>query len=51
MLTAGLVSAVFEYMPRLLIDPGVKIVTLGNGIVELAFNDQIYAEKFVLLNR
>jgi hypothetical protein len=51
MLTAGLVNAVFEYMPRLLIDPGVKIVTLGKGIVELAFNDQIYAEKFVLLNR
>jgi hypothetical protein len=51
MLTAGLVNAAFDYMPRLLIDPGVKAVALGKGIVELAFNDQMYAEKFVLLNR
>ena len=51
MLTAGLVNVSFDYMPRLFIDPGVKAVALGKGIVELAFNDQIYAEQFVLLNR
>jgi hypothetical protein len=51
MLTAALVNVVFEYLPTLLIDPGVKVVTVGKGIVELAFDDQLYAEKFVLLNR
>ena len=51
MLTTGLVTAAFEYMPRLFIDPGVKIVAVGKGVVELAFDDQIYAEQFVLLNR
>jgi hypothetical protein len=51
MLTAGLVTAAFDCMPRLIIDPGVKAVALGKGIVELAFNDPIYAEQLVLLNR
>ena len=51
MVTAGLVTAAFEYMPRLLIDPGVKVVAVGKGVLELAFNDPMYAEQFVLLNR
>ncbi len=51
MLTAALVNVAFDYMPRLLIDPGVKAVALGKGVVELAFNDPMYAEQFVLLNR
>lgn len=51
MLAAALVTAALDYMPRLFIDPGVKIAVLGKGKVELAFNDPVYAEKFVLLNR
>ena len=48
---AGLVDAVLRYLPNLIIDPGVKVVAVTKDSAELAFNDQMYAEKFVLLNR
>ncbi|MGP8259458.1 MAG: hypothetical protein ACLQM6_05835 [Acidobacteriaceae bacterium] len=50
-LTAGLIPVLFEYLPRLFIAPGVKIVAATKGSVELVFDDPMYAEKFVLLNR
>lgn len=51
MLTAGLVPAAFEYMPRLFLSPGVKIVAITKDTAELVFDDLMYAERFVLLNR
>jgi hypothetical protein len=51
MMTAGLITALFEYMPRLFINPGVKVVAATKDSVELVFDDLMYAEKFVLLNR
>jgi hypothetical protein len=51
MLTTGLVTAVFDSMPRLFLDAGVKVTALRKGVLELAFDDQMYAEQFVLLNR
>jgi hypothetical protein len=51
MLTAGVITAVFDYMPKLLIDPGVKVVAVTKDSAELAFDDPMYAEQFVLLNR
>jgi hypothetical protein len=51
MMTAGLVTALFEYMPRLFLRPGVKIVAITKDSAELAFDDLMYAERFVLLNR
>jgi hypothetical protein len=49
--TASLVDAAFRNLPRLLINPGVKVVVVTKDSVELAFDDQMYAERFVLLNR
>jgi len=51
MLTAGLIPAAFEYMPRLFLTPGIKIVAIDKYSAELAFDDLMYAERFVLLNR
>ena len=51
MLTAGLVPAAFEYMPRLILRSGVKVVAATKDSAELVFDDLMYAERFVLLNR
>jgi hypothetical protein len=44
-------GAAFEWLPRLFIRSGVEIVAVKKGSAELAFDDPLYAEKFVLLNR
>jgi hypothetical protein len=49
--TASLVDTVFRYLPNLFINPGVKLVAVTKDSAELAFDDQMYAEQFVLLNR
>jgi hypothetical protein len=48
---AVLVSVVIERVPRSLIRPGVEVVAVAKGSADVAFDDQMYAEQLVLLNR
>jgi ribosomal protein S27AE len=50
-MTASLVDAAFRHLPRLFVKPGVQIVAITKDSAELAFDDPMYAEQFVLLNR
>jgi hypothetical protein len=50
-ITASLVDAVFKHLPSLFIHTGVEVVAITKDSAELAFDDPMYAEQFVLLNR
>jgi len=50
-MTASLVDVAFRHLPRLFVKPGVEIVAITKDSAELAFDDPMYAEQFVLLNR
>ena len=44
-------SATIEELPRLFFKPGVQVVAADKDSTDLAFDDPMYAEQFVLLNR
>ena len=50
-MTASFVDVAFRHLPRLFVKPGVEIVAITKDSAELAFDDPMYAEQFVLLNR
>lgn len=46
-----IISSVFDLIFKLFYKPGVVVVVADKDCFELAFDDQMYAEKFVELNR
>jgi hypothetical protein len=44
-------GGVIEELPRLFFKPGVQVLSADADSVDLAFDDPMYAEQFVLLNR
>jgi hypothetical protein len=50
-LAAAFAAAAIEGVPRMMFKPRVEIVAVEKGSGELAFEDRMYAEQFVELNR
>ncbi len=48
---AAVVGALFEWAPNVFVRAGVEVVGMGKDFTDLAFDDQMYAERFVELNR
>jgi hypothetical protein len=46
-----LAGMMFEWAPRAFVKAGVEVVGVGKDFADLAFDDQMYAEKFVEMNR
>jgi hypothetical protein len=48
---ASVVDAVCRHLPKLFVNAGVEVVAMTKDSADLAFDDPMYAEKFVELNR